>query len=85
MSTGLDEKLGTFTGKQRKLARDTERAADAQKLAIAKAEQREGLRLAEAEGDIAKRRGQAAGKGAGRGSLIKSSPVGLAQNLGGTA
>ena len=52
---------------------------------IAKQQQMESVRLAEAEGEVAKRKGSAFGKSAGRKSLIKSSAGGLATNLGGTA
>lgn len=50
----------------------------------AEAAQKEQTRLLEAESDIARRRAGAGARGAGRGSLIRSSPTGLATNLGGT-
>lgn len=46
-------------------------------------EQREQARLAEADDEVARRR-LGATKTGGRRSLIKSSPTGLATNLGGT-
>jgi len=46
-------------------------------------QQLEKARLTEAEGEIARRRGLA-GSRTGRQSLIRSSPSGLATNLGGT-
>ena len=47
-------------------------------------QQKESIKLAETESEIATKRAMAkSGKG-GRQSLIKSSPTGLAQNLGGT-
>ena len=50
-----------------------------------KAQKKEDIRLAEAEGDIALTRAAALSGKAGRKSLIKSSPTGLATNLGGTS
>ena len=55
-----------------------------QQEALARQEQREKVRLAEADSEVAKRKAMAGSKGAGRRSLIKTSPTGLSQNLGGT-
>ena len=49
-----------------------------------KQQQMEAVRMAETADEIAQRRALAGGKSGGRQSLIKSSPTGLAQNLGGT-
>ncbi len=56
---------------QRTVAQETERA-----------KQREQKKLLEAEDEIARRRTGA--RSGGRGSLIRTSPTGLATNLGGT-
>lgn len=58
-------------------------ATNLQKEQIAKQEQTELLKRRESEDEIARRRGLAQGKGGGRRSLIRSSPTGLAQTLGG--
>jgi len=53
--------------------------------ALEKQQQKESMKLAETESEIATKRAMAkSGKG-GRQSLIKSSASGLSQNLGGTA
>lgn len=49
------------------------------------AKQKEKAALVEAESDIATKKAKALSGKAGRRSLIKSSPSGLATNLGGTA
>ena len=46
--------------------------------------QREGIRLAEAEDEVARRRGLASSGKAGRQSLIRSTGGGLVKTLGGT-
>ena len=53
------------------------------KLQVAKQQQIENAKLAEADDEVARRKGRAANK-SGRGSLIKSATPGLATNLGGT-
>ena len=58
-------------------------AANLQEAQIEKQERTELLRRVEAEGEIAQRRGSARSKSVGRRSLIRSSPAGLAQTLGG--
>ena len=58
-------------------------AANKQEEQIKKQERTELLRLREAEGEVAKRKGQAFGKASGRRSLIRSAPTGLATTLGG--
>ena len=79
----IEKKIGQTIEKPfRKGATAAKRTAADQ---IAKQQQMESVRLAEAEGEVAKRKGSAFGKSAGRKSLIKSSAGGLATNLGGTA
>ena len=84
MSTGLDESLDTVLGKQRKAERLTRRAQDDQKFAIAKAQKTEAARLAEATSAVATSEAAAKSGKAGRKSLLKTSPGGMALNLGGT-
>ena len=64
----------------------TSAARNASNLAAAqldKQQKAELLRKAESEDEIARRRGLASSKGAGRRSLIRTAPTGLAQTLGG--
>ena len=64
----------------------TSKSRDASNLAAAqldKQQKAELLRKAESEDEIARRRGLASSKGAGRRSLIRTAPTGLAQTLGG--
>ena len=98
LKTGARIGTGTF-GDARKLQKKTaqtqekpfrkgaaSQARDAGNLQaeqIAKQEKTELLRRVESEDEIARRRGAAKGKGAGRRSLIRSSPTGLATTLGG--
>jgi hypothetical protein len=58
-------------------------AANKQKGLIAKEKQSALLKKAEAEDEIARRRGQGTSKTSGRRSLIRSSGSGLSQTLGG--
>ena len=60
------------------------KAARQAKTAAAKQQQREDLRLAEATQDVALAEAGALSTRSGRKSLIKSSPSGLSNNLGGT-
>ena len=81
---GSKEKLRKFSSQTlepRKGAASKARAATA---LAQRQQQLEKTRAAEAESEIALRR-VGAGQKSGRRSLIKSSPVGLATNLGGTA
>ena len=70
----LDRKIRTG-------ASDKARAAE---LATKKQQQQEDIRLAEATSDVATAEAAATSKRSGRRSLIKTSPSGLASNLGGT-
>ena len=51
---------------------------------IEKQKKKQQVKLLEAEDEIARKKAVAGSGKAGRGSLIKSSPTGLATNLGGT-
>ena len=62
----------------------SKRSAREQKQLIAAQQKREDLRLADSADDIARRKFRIGSKAKGRQSLIKTSPTGLATNLGGT-
>lgn len=51
---------------------------------IAEAQKKEETKLLQTESDIARRKAGVSARAGGRGSLIRSSPSGLATNLGGT-
>jgi hypothetical protein len=85
LATGLEvgEKLGKVIEKPFRTGASA--AARKAEQETKKMQQKEGARLAEAESEVATARALAkSGKG-GRKSLIKTSPGGLAVNLGGTA
>ena len=95
LKTGFEIGTGTF-GESRKIQKATRQlqekpfrkgATAAKRTAasqIAKQQQTENIRLAEAESDVATGRALAKSK-TGRRSLLKSSPGGLAVNLGGSS
>lgn len=74
LQKGIEKPLRTgATSAQRDVAKQT-----------ALQQQKEQARLLETEDEIARRKAGAGARGAGRGSLIRSSPSALATNLGGT-
>jgi len=76
---------GSDAKKEAKEARlAAERQAAKQRELLEAQQQKENLRKAEAESEVEKRKRAATAGKAGRQSLIKTSPTGLAQNLGGT-
>lgn len=65
-------------------AKQAKRATAASERQIAEQKQKESLRLAEAESDIARRRAGATSGARGRSSLIATSQTGVTGNLGGS-
>ncbi len=64
--------------------KQAEKAAALQEQQIAEQKQKEGLRLAEAESDVARRKGLGKTRAGGRGSLIATAQTGVTGNLGGS-
>lgn len=82
MSTNLDEEVGTFLGQKETAKKEQKRIQESQEALNAKQHKKEQQRLAEADDELARR--ELGTQQGGRKSLIKSSPTGLATNLGGT-
>ena len=75
---------GPIIGEQRKARREAKEAAEKQKIEIAKQQKIEQGNVARAESEVNRRKTVAGVSRRGRQSLIRTSPTGLATNLGGT-
>ena len=83
-TTGIKKDLRTRSSQAIEPRKGTTSKVREAKTLAAQQQQTEAIRLAESESEVATRRASALTGRFGRRSLIKSSPTGLALNLGGT-